>query len=117
MKVAWHEMPGERIQNDPSRRARCERATLNRLPQRFGTNGEAHRRAFILWPILGLIDHTVPYGTDLLLDAFQALRARLPSSCPHGTNLANRCPNFRNQIKRVFEHEDELLNVNQPTQS
>jgi hypothetical protein len=36
-------------------------------------------------PRLAALDHTVPYGTVLSGDAFQALRAWLLSCCPSGT--------------------------------
>jgi hypothetical protein len=68
---------------------------------------------------LAALDHTVPYGTVLSRDASQALRARLRSCCPSGTNnrlraealikLAGREDYGRIGLKRLFRGITTLI--------
>jgi hypothetical protein len=76
MIVAWHEVPGKGATMNPSRRARSESYYVKAACQ----VGTIARRA---------ANHTVPYGTDPFYHLFQALRARLLSFGPCGTNALN----------------------------
>jgi hypothetical protein len=84
LKVAWHEVPGFPVNNDPSRRVRYDRVLQEiRL---IGDNTSIRGIRFDLFyavqriNTLGLTGHhTVPYGTEPLGRLPQALRARLPS--------------------------------------
>jgi hypothetical protein len=79
MMVAWHEVPGIVYPDEPSCRVRYDMTWS--LPLTRGV--ELFVQA-IDSPVQSPI-HTVPYGTVPYRSAFQALRARLPSSGPYGT--------------------------------
>jgi hypothetical protein len=73
MKVAWHEIPGNVDNKDPSRRARCD------LRYRALSTRQENRRLSPTDSYRSLRDGSRLRGI------FQALRARLPSFSPYGT--------------------------------
>ena len=78
--VAWHEVPGTSGAINPCLRVRFESvATHRRLSDKVRANS------------LLTGENLTPYrkGTDPWVRLSQALRARLPSACPSGTESAS----------------------------
>ena len=86
LMVAWHEVPGRRPQTRirPGGTVRLNIAALE--TDLFPQPQSAFWRSARTYRIIGVtLDHTVPHGTGHNLAKFQALRARLLSICPSGT--------------------------------
>src|SRR5580704_5195879 len=50
----------------------------------------------LMWTVVREV--CCPYGTDLVLLRYQALRTWLPSYSPFGTKTLNTCPRIRREI-------------------